>query len=107
MYTITLTLIKQKVNDQNNNKETEADLLVDRNKCEKNDILAGDFFVVQYDENCYCGQVFDTNNNDNTVRVNFMSVRKCNNTLNGQPVRTLIGLISMTLFRTSMFCCHK
>ena len=60
---------KHKVKDQNINKETEADLLVDRKVCERNDIdiLAGDFDVVQYHENCYCGQVIDINNNDNTV----------------------------------------
>jgi len=42
---------KQKVKDQNINKETEADLLVDRKVCERNksnnyDISAGDFVVV-------------------------------------------------------------
>jgi len=54
---------KQKVNDQNINKETEANLLVDRKVCKRNDIdiLAGDFDVVQYDKNPYCGQVIDIN----------------------------------------------
>ena len=56
---------KQKVKDQNINKETEADLLVDRKVCERNDYdsSAGDFVVVQYHENRYCGQVLDINNN--------------------------------------------
>ena len=54
---------KQKVKDQNINKETEADLLVYRKVCERNDydISAGDFVVVQYHENRYCGQVIDIN----------------------------------------------
>jgi len=70
---------KQKVKDQNINKETEADLIVDRKVCERNDydISAGDFVVVQYPENCYCGQVIDINNNDNTVLVNLM--KECEN----------------------------
>jgi len=70
---------KQKVKDQNINKETEADLIVDRKVCERNDydISAGDFVVVQYPENRYCGQVIDINNNDNTVLVNLM--KECEN----------------------------
>jgi len=40
---------KQKLNDQNIYEQTEADLLVDRRICEKNNISAGDFVVVQFD----------------------------------------------------------
>jgi len=70
---------KQKVKNQNINKETEADLLVARKVCERNDydISAGDFVVVQYDENRNCGQVIDINNNENTIPVNLR--KECEN----------------------------
>ena len=102
---------KQKVKDQNINKETEADLLEARKVCERNDydISAGDFVVVQYHENRYCGQVIDINNNDNTIPVNLM--KECENVQHNFKWPTSVDIDSVDfdeiVKKSRCFCRHQ